>query len=119
MSSVHMLRLVTRGAVATAACPSTGLDATPAGGARMTDRQPSEVTNLDRYGDRVLPWRRPHDLLASGPKGPLAGFFLGTVRLDRAAARRRDQRDVARWRPLFYHRARNSQGTEPGIECGL
>jgi hypothetical protein len=48
----------------------------------MTDRQPSEVTNLDRYGDPVLPWSRAHDLLASGPKGPLAGFFLGTVRPD-------------------------------------
>ncbi len=40
----------------------------------MTDRQPSEVTNLDRYGDPVLPWSRPHDLLASGPKGPLVTF---------------------------------------------
>jgi len=48
----------------------------------MTDRQPSEVTNLDRYGDPVLPWSRAHDLLASGPKGPLVGFFLGTVRPD-------------------------------------
>ena len=48
----------------------------------MTDRQPSEVTNLDRYGDPALPWSRAHDLLASGPKGPLAGFFLGTVRPD-------------------------------------
>jgi hypothetical protein len=48
----------------------------------MTDRQPSEVTNLDRYGNLVLPWSRPHDLLVSGPKGPLVGFFLGTVRPD-------------------------------------
>jgi hypothetical protein len=48
----------------------------------MTDRQPAEVTNLDRYGNPVLPWSRAHDLLASGPKGPLAGFFLGTVRPD-------------------------------------
>lgn len=48
----------------------------------MTDRQPAEVTNLDRYGGPVLPWSRPHDLLESGPKGPLAGFFLGTVRPD-------------------------------------
>ena len=45
----------------------------------MTDRQPSEVTNLDRYGGGVLPWSRAHDLLAFGPKGPLAGFFLGTA----------------------------------------
>ena len=48
----------------------------------MTDRQPHELTNLDRYGEPVLPWSRAHDLLASGPKGPLAGFFLGTVRPD-------------------------------------
>jgi pyridoxamine 5'-phosphate oxidase-like protein len=46
----------------------------------MTDRQSSKVTNLDRYGGPVLPWSRAHDLLASGPKGPEAGFFLGTVR---------------------------------------
>jgi hypothetical protein len=48
----------------------------------MTDRQPAEVTNLDRYGSQALPWSRVHDLLTSGPKGPLAGFFLGTVRPD-------------------------------------
>src|SRR5277367_2626881 len=28
------------------------------------------VTNLDRYGDPVLPWSRAHNLLASGLKGP-------------------------------------------------
>src|SRR5215471_16042582 len=55
----------------------------PTGGVRMTDRQPSEVTNLDRYGDPVLPWSRAHDVLASGPKGPGVGFFLGTVRPNR------------------------------------
>lgn len=48
----------------------------------MTDRQPIETTNLDRYGDSALPWSRAHDALESGPKGPLAGFFLGTVRPD-------------------------------------
>jgi hypothetical protein len=48
----------------------------------MTDRQPTEVTNLDQYGGQVLPWSRTHDLLASGPKGPMVGFFLGTVRPD-------------------------------------
>src|SRR5450755_1259823 len=48
----------------------------------MTDRQPTEIANLDRYGDPVLPWARAHDLLESGPKGPLAGFFLGTVSSD-------------------------------------
>jgi Pyridoxamine 5'-phosphate oxidase len=48
----------------------------------MTEREPAEVTNLDRYGNPVLPWSRVHNLLTSGPKGPLAGFFLGTVRPD-------------------------------------
>jgi hypothetical protein len=33
----------------------------------MTDRQPVEVTNLDRYGSAALRWSRPHDLLAAGP----------------------------------------------------
>ncbi|MEP7025063.1 MAG: pyridoxamine 5'-phosphate oxidase family protein [Actinomycetota bacterium] len=46
----------------------------------MPDRQPTDVTNLDRYGNPVLPWSRPRDLLAHGPKGPGVGFFLGTVR---------------------------------------
>jgi hypothetical protein len=53
----------------------------------MTDREPSEVTNLDRYGSPALPWSRPHDLLAAGrqpgaPPGDTASFFLGTVRPD-------------------------------------
>jgi hypothetical protein len=46
----------------------------------MTDRQPIETVNLDRYEDAALPWSRVHDLLESGPKGPLVGYFLGTVR---------------------------------------
>ena len=33
----------------------------------MTDRAPVEVTNLDIYGSPVLPWSRPHDLLAADP----------------------------------------------------
>lgn len=44
----------------------------------MTDRAPVEVTNLDRYGDPVLPWTRPRDLLAAGPPRPDTSFFLGT-----------------------------------------
>jgi hypothetical protein len=48
----------------------------------MTYREPITVKNLDRYGNPVLPWSRPRDLLESGPKGPLAGYFLGTVRED-------------------------------------
>jgi hypothetical protein len=45
----------------------------------MTDRAPVDVTNLDRYGNPALPWRRPHDILAAGPLGPDITFFLGTV----------------------------------------
>jgi hypothetical protein len=45
----------------------------------MSDRQPRQVTNLDRYGHPELPWSRAHELLSAGPKGPLAGYFLGTV----------------------------------------
>jgi hypothetical protein len=48
----------------------------------MTDRQPIETVNLDRYEDPVLPWSRAHEVLVHGPKGPLAGFFLCTVRPD-------------------------------------
>ena len=48
----------------------------------MTDRRPIQVTNLDRCGNPALSWSRAHDLLAFGPKGPLVGFFLGTVRPD-------------------------------------
>jgi len=51
----------------------------------MTDRQPSEVTNLDRYGHSVLPWSRPHDLLSSGPNGPLTGS--SSARCARTGAR--------------------------------
>jgi hypothetical protein len=49
---------------------------------KMSDREPVDVTNLDRYGDAELPWSRPRDLLAGGPHGPEIGFFLGTVRPD-------------------------------------
>ncbi|HAM03224.1 MAG TPA: pyridoxamine 5'-phosphate oxidase [Acidimicrobiaceae bacterium] len=45
----------------------------------MPQPQPTETRNLDRYGNAPLPWSRAHTLLESGPKGPLAGFFLGTV----------------------------------------
>lgn len=48
----------------------------------MPERQPSETRNLDRYQDVALPWSRARDLLKSGPMGPLAGYFLSTVRPD-------------------------------------
>lgn len=44
----------------------------------MTDREPAEVTNLDRYGNPPLPWSRPRKLLAVGSLGPGTTSFLGT-----------------------------------------
>jgi hypothetical protein len=48
----------------------------------MADRTPVETTNLDIYGHAVIPWKRPHDLLASGPSSIELTFFLGTMRPD-------------------------------------
>src|SRR2546430_6265795 len=48
----------------------------------MTDREPVEITNLDRYGSPALPWSRPRDLLASDTPRPDTPFFLGTSRPD-------------------------------------
>jgi hypothetical protein len=47
----------------------------------MTDREPAEVTNLDRYGNPELPWSRARD--AARP----AGAF-DDLRLSRNAAAR-------------------------------
>jgi len=38
----------------------------------MTDREPAEVTNLDRYGNPELPWGRARDTLV-----PQTGFGVG------------------------------------------
>jgi hypothetical protein len=48
----------------------------------MTDREPVQVTNLDRYGSPPLPWSRPHDLLVASPAQPGTPYFLGTSRPD-------------------------------------
>jgi hypothetical protein len=53
----------------------------------MTERAPTGVTNLDRYGSPALPWSRPRDLLAAGPPPgapprEAGAFFLGTTRPD-------------------------------------
>jgi hypothetical protein len=45
----------------------------------MSERQPSETTNLDGYGNEPLAWARPRDILAAGSQGPAITFFLGTV----------------------------------------
>jgi hypothetical protein len=47
----------------------------------MTDREPVETTNLDRYGFPPLPWSRPHERLAVGTFG-YTRFVVGTVRPD-------------------------------------
>jgi hypothetical protein len=48
----------------------------------MGEREPVEVTNLDRYGSAALPWPRALDALAAPPPGPELTFFLGTSRPD-------------------------------------
>jgi len=47
----------------------------------MAERAPSETTNLDRYGDDVLEWRRARDALAAEPRRDIT-HFLGTSRPD-------------------------------------
>jgi hypothetical protein len=47
----------------------------------MAEREPVEVTNLDRYGNPPLQWSRAHDRLASSATADV-NFFLGTVRPD-------------------------------------
>ncbi len=48
----------------------------------MTDREPVETKNLDRYGSPELPWDRPRHILAFGSLGSGTTHFLGTTRLD-------------------------------------
>jgi len=48
----------------------------------MTDVEPVEVTNLDRYGSDALPWSRARDIFATGSASPDVTFFLGTIRPD-------------------------------------
>lgn len=48
----------------------------------MTDREPVETTNLDRYGFPALPWSRPRDSLTEQVASPDITWFLGTIRPD-------------------------------------
>jgi hypothetical protein len=52
----------------------------------MSDRPPSETTNLDRYGHAELPWSRARDRLSVQPDADNPGgdhtTFLSTVRPD-------------------------------------
>ncbi|MFL5682098.1 MAG: pyridoxamine 5'-phosphate oxidase family protein [Chloroflexota bacterium] len=48
----------------------------------MATREPVETKNLDIYGDAVLPWSRPRDVLhAIDPKAHIT-WFLGTAGAD-------------------------------------
>ncbi|HEY7036563.1 MAG TPA: pyridoxamine 5'-phosphate oxidase family protein [Thermomicrobiales bacterium] len=48
----------------------------------MTNREPIETTNLDRYGNPPIPWSRPRDLLPVNMPKMETACFLGTVRPD-------------------------------------
>jgi hypothetical protein len=48
----------------------------------MTDREPIDTKNLDRYGSAALPWSRPRDLLLDAWRDSGTTFVLGTVRPD-------------------------------------
>ena len=48
----------------------------------MTEREPVETTNLDRYGDAALPWSRARDTFATDSRGSDVTHFLGTSRPD-------------------------------------
>jgi pyridoxamine 5'-phosphate oxidase-like protein len=48
----------------------------------LSETDPIEVKNLDRYGFPALPWSRPRELLAGGTPRPEITFFLGTPRPD-------------------------------------
>jgi hypothetical protein len=46
----------------------------------MAQREPTNVKNLDRYGNNALPWSRAHDLLnAQEPSADIV-YYLSTVR---------------------------------------
>lgn len=48
----------------------------------MTDREPTEVTNLDRYGSDALPWSRAGERLATEMPDAATPAFLSTVNAD-------------------------------------
>lgn len=48
----------------------------------MPDREPSSVTNLDRYGDAALEWSRADKALKAGSMTSDVTWFLATTRPD-------------------------------------
>jgi hypothetical protein len=48
----------------------------------MTDREPVDTTNLDRYGNAELPWDRARDAIAARSSEHDVTQFLGTIRPD-------------------------------------
>jgi hypothetical protein len=70
----------------------------------MTERTPTETTNLDRYGHAALPWSRALDAMVNDPPEALTTWFLGSTRPGGLphAIRCRD-RGTARRDPLAVH----------------
>jgi len=66
--------------------PGDGTAFARTGGEQMTERTPTDVTNLDIYGNEALPWSRARDQLAAPPDANNPGqdhiSYLGTVRPD-------------------------------------
>jgi len=48
----------------------------------MSDRQPSSATNLDRYGNDGLAWKRAVAAMKAGSSTPQVTWFLGTAQQD-------------------------------------
>ena len=48
----------------------------------MTDRDPTETINVDRYGHATIPWSRAHDVLVNEKLGPTTPGVLGTTSPD-------------------------------------
>ena len=46
----------------------------------MTERTPTETTNLDRYGHAEQPWSRAREAMANDPPEALTTWFLGSTR---------------------------------------
>ena len=85
----------------------------------MTDRRPTDTTNLDIYGHDTLPWDRPR----CRPREPRPGREPHVVprhrRIGWATTRRRRRRRLARRRRLLRQRARDPKVEAPRGEPGV